>query len=215
MKDITENYIVIQGWMVTRLKLSGSELMTFALVYGFSQDGESEFTGSISYICEWLNCSRPTVSKALDNLVQKNLLIKKTENINGVTFNRYKISLQDVKNIYGGSKETLQGVVKNLYGGSKESLHNNTIYNNKNNKVYIPPTLEEVITFFKEKNQTADFAKKVYDYYSLADWVDSKGNKVKNWKQKMYAVWIIKAEEKPITEAKIIKPKTIDYSKLS
>ena len=34
-----ENYILITGWMVNELKLKGSELFVYALIYGFSQDG--------------------------------------------------------------------------------------------------------------------------------------------------------------------------------
>jgi DNA-binding MarR family transcriptional regulator len=92
------------------------------LVHGFSQDGESKFLGSISYIQEWLNCSRPTVIATLKSLEDKNLIVKEQELVNGVLFNRYRVNLR-------GSKEILP-LVKNLNGGSKEILPNNNIYNN-------------------------------------------------------------------------------------
>lgn len=38
-----ENHIVIEGWMVTKLKLVGNELIIFALIYGFSQLEEHSF----------------------------------------------------------------------------------------------------------------------------------------------------------------------------
>jgi hypothetical protein len=125
MKD---NYLVVQGWMVSELNLSGNDLLTYALIYGFSQDGESEFTGSINYLCKWLNCSRPTAIKSLKFLTEKNLIIKNVNTINGVSFNRYKISLGIVKKVNVGSKET-------LLGGSKETLPNNTTINNTNNNI--------------------------------------------------------------------------------
>lgn len=128
-----ENYLHISGWMVNRLKLKGNTLMTFAIIYGFSQDGESEFTGSISYLCDWLNCSRPTVSKALDELVEKQLILKTQIEKNRVKFNTYKVNLPVVKKLYGGSKETLQGSKESLQGGSKETLPNNTILDIPNN----------------------------------------------------------------------------------
>ena len=59
-----------------------------------------------------------------------------------------------------------------------------------------PPLLDEVILYFSEKGFSAEIAKKAFEYYSLADWKDSKGHKVKNWKQKMLAVWM-KDENKP------------------
>jgi hypothetical protein len=131
MKSISKNYMTIQGWMVEDLDLSGNTLLAYALIYGFAQDNESEFTGSLSYVCTWLNCSRPTATKALDELCERNLITKRVEVLNGVTFNRYRISLQGVKNLDGGSKESLQGGSKvSLGGGSKETLH----YNNSINK---------------------------------------------------------------------------------
>ena len=137
-----ENFITIMGWMVTMLKLKGSELLVYALIYGFSQDNESKFYGSRRYIADWFNCSLPTIDKALNNLLDKDLIIKEEKNINGVLFNRYKANketLQGIKKLYRGSKETLQGY--------KETLHNNNrIYIEDNNSIYnnIDRTIEEI-----------------------------------------------------------------------
>lgn len=70
------NFIAIQGWMRTRLNLKGNELLIYALVYGFSQDGNSRFTGSRKYIAEWCGCSLDTVDRSLSALVSKGLLAK-------------------------------------------------------------------------------------------------------------------------------------------
>ena len=51
------------------------------------------------------------------------------------------------------------------------------------NKLNIP-TLDEVNTYIKEKNLNVD-GKQFYDYFTTGNWIDSKGNKVKNWKQKL------------------------------
>lgn len=61
--------------------------------------------------------------------------------------------------------------------------------NTKATNSFIPPTLDEVKTFFKEKGYNEIGAKKAFDYYSAGDWKDAKGNQVKNWKQKMLGVW--------------------------
>lgn len=117
-----ENYYQISGWMVNRLGLKGAELQIFAIIYGFSQDGESVFSGSIGYLEEWLGVSKPTVIKALKELVTKEYIIKDTIEVNGVTFNRYKTNMPAVN--FTRSKDSLLG--------SKESLHNNDQYNNTN-----------------------------------------------------------------------------------
>nr|UWF88659.1 MAG: Replication initiator protein A (RepA) N-terminus [Bacteriophage sp.] len=70
------NFIAIQGWMRTRLNLKGNELLIYALIYGFSQDGNSRFTGSRKYIAEWCGCSLDTVDRSLSSLVGKGLLAK-------------------------------------------------------------------------------------------------------------------------------------------
>ena len=112
--------------MAQRLKLSGNELLTYAIVYGFSQDGESAFLGSSKYVSYALRVSRPTAIKALDSLTSKGLIIKTQEKINDVVFNRYKANLQVIKDFDRPYKESLQG-------GYKETLHSNK-YKELNNK---------------------------------------------------------------------------------
>ena len=53
-----KNYLHIEGWMRTQLGLKGNELMIYALIYGFSQDGNSWFCGSAGYISEWVGITR-------------------------------------------------------------------------------------------------------------------------------------------------------------
>lgn len=115
----SDNYVVIQGWMCNELNLKGNELLVFALIYGFCQDGTTHFTGSRSYIADTFNITLPTVDKALNSLKDKQLIEVYKDSYNNCT---YKVSLQ--------------GGVKKLYKGSKETLHNNTnnITNNHNNK---------------------------------------------------------------------------------
>lgn len=51
-------------------------------------------------------------------------------------------------------------------------------------KTFTPPTLEEIEKYVLEKKLQVD-AKKFYDYFTEGNWVDSNGNKVKSWKQKI------------------------------
>lgn len=65
----------------------------------------------------------------------------------------------------------------------------NSIYSNKEEKKekFIPPTLEEVKEYAESRNRL-DIAEKFFDYFNAGKWIDSKGNKVKNWKQK-FITW--------------------------
>lgn len=114
----SENFVIIQGWMCNELELKGNDLLVFALIYGFSQDGESAFHGSRNYIANTFNISKPTVDKALQNLLDNGYIVKyDSDDFN--TPNAYAVNIGVVKKLYMGSKETLQG-------GSKETLLNNT-----------------------------------------------------------------------------------------
>ena len=46
-KILDDNYYQVSGWMLNRLHLKGTELQIYAIIYGFSQDGESKITGSL------------------------------------------------------------------------------------------------------------------------------------------------------------------------
>lgn len=138
-------YYTVQAWMVNDLGLYGNELALYAIIWGFSQDGRSEFVGSISYIQEWLGCSRPTAIKTLASLAEKGLIVKKVAR-NGFDSNAYKAlpnpiegsqnSLPGVvKKFNQGSKEILPEVVKKFNGGSQNSLPNNNLYNNTSNNL--------------------------------------------------------------------------------
>jgi len=51
-------------------------------------------------------------------------------------------------------------------------------------RVFKKPTIEEIKNYIVEKNLNVD-ANTFYDYFNENNWVDSKGNKVKSWKQKL------------------------------
>lgn len=150
-----ENYYQIQGWMINRLGLKGVPLNVYAIIYGFSQDGETEYTGSLQYLCDFCGgVSKPTIIKALSELVEAKYIFKREEFINGVKFNRYKVNLPLLKIFKWGGKETLMGVVKDFNGGSKETLPNNKrdnkgIDNKRDNKDIIDENFENLWKMLK------------------------------------------------------------------
>jgi hypothetical protein len=126
------NFIVIQSFMVKDLKLKGNELVTYAIIYGFSQDGENRFTGSLQYICDWTNSTKQGIMKTLKNLVEKGLVEKTEIYKNGVKFVEYHVTefttmqqslTEDTTKFNGGGKQSLTG-------GMQQSLPNNISSNN-------------------------------------------------------------------------------------
>ena len=147
-----ENYYQIQGWMINRLGLKGIKLSVYAIIYGFSQDGENEYTGSLQYLCDFCGgVSKPTVINALKSLVEVNYIIRCEEIINGVHFNRYKANLPLLKIFNYPDKENLPEGVKKFNGGSKKTLPNNKSNNKSfnNKEIY-----ENIIARLNEKAGT-------------------------------------------------------------
>lgn len=146
---VKENsYINIQAFMVNDLHLKGNELLIYAIIHGFSQDGESQFTGSLQYLADWCNASKQTVITALQSLCEKQLLLKNVEYKNNLKFCTYKTSIV-VKNFERGSQNSLMGWSKNLNEGSQNFLPNN-INNNINNKL---EDTEKAPSYIKEKEK--------------------------------------------------------------
>lgn len=176
MKD--ENFYVVHGWMLNKLHLKGAELNVYAIIYGFTQDGETEFTGSRRYLSEFTGLTTKTIDNTLQALVEKGLITKKTDKINGVIFNSYRAVVN------------FEGVEKFSTGGVEKFSTNKIDYNNievKESKEKSAPTLEEVTEFARSKNR-ADLAQPFYEYFTTGNWHDSNGRKVRNWKQK-FLTW--------------------------
>ena len=96
-KILDDNYFQVTGWMLNRLKLKGIALNVYAIIYGFSQDGESSFNGSRQYLCDFTGATKPTIDKALFELREMNLIIKTSKRINNVIHNEYKANLEALK----------------------------------------------------------------------------------------------------------------------
>lgn len=151
MKD--NQYITILAPMRTRLGLKGLEVNVYALIYGFSQDGRSEFNGSLSYISNWLGVCKNTTIKLLATLIERNLIIKTVRFENGVRLCSYRANLNKWG---GGANPALPianielGVVQILDGGSANSAPNNNIDIIEDNK-------EDTNVSKKEIHQSSNF----------------------------------------------------------
>lgn len=73
-----DNFYTVFGWMLNVLGLKGNELTIFAIIFSFSQDGVSEFEGSVSYLQQFAHIeSKQTVYTMLDRLKSKNYIKKR------------------------------------------------------------------------------------------------------------------------------------------
>ena len=122
-------FLVIQKWMLTKLNLKSTELLVYAIIYGFSQDGQGECWASLDYFLLWTGASRASVIRAINSLEEKGL-IKRRKRVG--TTSALSVVLEKTNRSKGSVKMT-QGGVKMRRGGVK-MIPNNKEDNKTNNK---------------------------------------------------------------------------------
>lgn len=105
-----ENYYTVQGWMINRLKLSGNELLAFAVIYGFSQTDGTVFSGSLDYLCRSIGCARRAALNVLERLMDKGLIFKQKYDKNGLKNTAYFCNLKALNDLTSAENAPVQNV---------------------------------------------------------------------------------------------------------
>ena len=129
--------------------------------------------------------SQRQIQTALKRLIEKDIL--QTGNYNEMAYDRtlWYAFTQKGKCIMQKCKMDYSNLLNGFDNNAQPIPYNkpdNKPYINK--RVFVPPTLEEIQTYCKSRNNNVD-PQKFFDYFNESGWIDSKGNKVKNWKQKI------------------------------
>lgn len=142
-------YLVIEKWMVSELKLKSTELLVYAIIYGFSQDGQGECWASLGYFELWTGANRRTIVRAIEDLEKRGLIARRRRVgttsalrvLDNEAMERGKVTKNETKNAGENSVKTLsEGVTKchggvtKCHGGGDKMSHNNKTYNKENNK---------------------------------------------------------------------------------
>ena len=149
-----------------------------------------------SYFAELYGTTTLTISRLIKNLIDNGYITSEIV---------YEENSKEIKARYlticnrGIIKNDNRGIIKNdntyyqkrYEGIIKNDKDNNTsiIIHNNNKRESIreknqAPTFDEVDAYIKDKHLSVN-PNKFFDYFTESNWVDSKGNKVKNWKQKL------------------------------
>lgn len=150
---LDKNYITIQGWMRTKLGLSGNELIAYAVIYGFSQDGKTEFMGTAQYIADWCGIAKENALRLLKRLVEKDVIIKRENNIGGVKFCYYSFN----PNVIGYDETSSGDMTKRHKGYDETSSDNKTIDNNNINNTSIKKDIyKSNALYISKENSSSD-----------------------------------------------------------
>lgn len=164
MKD--NRFIVIMGWMLSKLALAGNELLVYAFVYGYSQDAMGGYWGSLTNTAEALNISKRTVSDLFTRLLDKGLLVKKEITLDGVRRCLYSAVVPADAEAQPPAAPAPSAPEK------REPKPQRTK----------PPTLDEVQEYCATRGNKVD-AQRFYDFYTANGWVQGRSGKpIKDWR---------------------------------
>lgn len=162
------------------LKLRGAELSLFAIINGYSSQGDGCYYGTRANLAKRCGLSSVrTVDAALASLIKKGMVVKFDAVIKGKECVAYAVNpdfFQDVQNLHTpGAKNAPQQ-------GAKNAHFNNKDIEKKSN---IPPSPQEVADYARERGyiDPQGFAAHFVDYYTIAKWRLSNGKPMQNWKK--------------------------------
>lgn len=165
MKD--SRFIVILGWMLTRLSLSGNDLLLYAYIYGYSQDSMGGYWGSLANTAEALNLSKRTVSDIFARLLDKGLLAKREMTLNGVKRCLYSAVVPAEE-----SEEP----------EAPPSRPSSPPVPPQDKKKGSRPTYEEVEEYCRQRGNKVN-ARRFFDFYTANGWVQGRSGKpIKDWR---------------------------------
>lgn len=135
---------------------------------------------SNNYIAEKMGTREETISRKLKKLQEKGYIDieykKKGCEVTSRIIRLTKMSIHDCEKCQSTIDENVKENITSINITNKKEIYKE--------RKFKEPTLEEIESYIKEKNMNVN-AKTFYEYFTTSDWKDSKGNKVKNWKQKL------------------------------
>lgn len=169
------NYLIVFGWMVNQLELKGNDLLIFALIFGFTQDGMSKFNGSLQYMADATNSTIRGVQKNLKSLLDRNLIVKEDYSERDITLCKYYVSPEILdkfsayeqssrvwNKVLGGIEQSSRGYRTEFQGGIELSSNNNI-----NNT--IEDIKEDKKNECKKKDGTNASYKEIIDSFTIND----------------------------------------------
>ena len=106
-----DGYFPVQGWMVTKLKLKGRELLLFALIHNFTQKYGC-YRGTLSYLEEWISSPKQSIVRWLRDLADRGYITKTKDGTGSIEYRSHKVTPGVTKCECAGRKTLPEGVTK-------------------------------------------------------------------------------------------------------
>lgn len=158
----TDNYIVVLSWMMTALGLSGNDLLCYALIYGYSQNGAGGYFGTRTHLAESLNIARRTATDVLNRLVDKGAITVQPITVDGVARCMYRAVVP------AEADEASPPVMPPASSPPAK-------------RKFAKPTRDEVREYCRERGNAVN-ADLFYDHYEANGWVQRAGKPIRDWK---------------------------------
>lgn len=175
-RDFKGIWIPREIWLDNRL--SALDKVILAEIDSLDQ-GDRGCFASNKHIADFCQCSEAKVTKSI--AVLKKYGYVKVQSFDGrnreLKSRLAKFTMQTSKK-YEADSQNL------LHSNTDNKPSNNTVNRKNNKKEFVPPSLEDIKRYCQERKNNVD-PQKFYDYFSASNWVDSKGNPVRSWKQKI------------------------------
>ena len=196
-------YVITQE---IRESFDGKEADVFAVINGFSQEGQGCFYGSLSLLSQFCGIkSKTTTQRILKSLVAKGAIVKTDELHNGVKFCTYKVN----KNWYGISKIDMGGVSEiDTNKKEYENINIDSLYKRGSSR-FQKPTIEEIRQYCLEKSLDVD-AEHFYNFYESKGWVVGK-SPMKNWRAAV-CTWSRREKEIPQRKRESRKESVLEHN---
>ena len=182
-------FITIQQEMRDHLGLKGNELIVFAFINGYSQEGQGCYYGGLANLQRVCGiASRQTAIDILKSLMAKGYIVKSEQLFNGVKMISYSVSPiigQDVQKMDKGCPENGHNNIGDININSL-SL--------KGSSRFQKPTIEEIRQYCQEKGYNVD-AEQFFNFYESKGWVVGK-SPMKNWRAAV-STWNKREKEVP------------------
>lgn len=185
-------YITIQQEMRDDLGLKGNELIVFAFINGYSQEGQGCYYGSLATLQRVCGiASRQTAIDVLKALIARGYISKTEHILNGVKVISYSVC----PNIGQVVQKMDKGCPKNGHN-NKEDININSLSIEGNGR-FQKPSLEEIREYCINRGNKVD-PEQFFDFYESKGWMVGK-SRMKDWKA---AVRTWEKREKEIPQRK-------------